>query len=55
MCIMAMADERNIGLQMILAASAVMLLLTNWIMISNLERKAAPSIYAPDDGFERLR
>lgn len=55
MCIMAMADERNFGLQMILAASAVMLLLTNWIMISNLERKAAPSIYAPDDGFERLR
>jgi len=55
MCIMAMADERNFGMQMILFASAAMLLLSNWILLSNLERKAAPSIYAPDDGFERLR
>jgi len=46
---------KQVGMQMILFASAAMLLLSNWILLSNLERKAAPSIYAPDDGFERLR
>lgn len=54
MCIMAMADERNFGMQLIFAASAGMLLLYSWAMLSNLRQKEAPSIYKPDDGFERL-
>ena len=54
MSIMAIADSRNIGLQLILLGAAIMFALYNWIMISNLERKAAPIRYQPDDGFERL-
>lgn len=53
-CIVALADDRNFGMQMIFLSAAAMLLLYNWILISNIQRKAAPSIYAPDDGFERL-
>lgn len=54
MCIMAIADSRNFGLQLVLLGAAIMLALYNWIMISNLQRKAAPIRYQPDDGFERL-
>ena len=54
MCIMALADSRTLGMQMIFAGAAIMLLLYNWIMIHNLLRKEAPIRYRPDDGFERL-
>ena len=53
-CIMGLADSRNIGLQLILFSAAAMLLLYTWILISNLKQEEAPSIFAPDDGFERL-
>ena len=53
-CIMAIADSRNIGLQLILLGAAVMMVLYNWIMVSNLQRKDAPIRYQPSDGFERL-
>ncbi len=54
MCIMTIADSRNIGLQLILLGAAIMFVLYNWIMVSNLQRKSAPIRYQPDDGFERL-
>ena len=54
MCIMTIADARNIGLQLVLFGAAIMLALYNWIMVSNLRRKEAPIRYRPDDGFERL-
>lgn len=53
-CIMAIADSRNFGLQLVLLGAAIMLALYNWIMISNIQRKSAPVRYQPDDGFERL-
>ena len=53
-CIMAIADSRNIGLQLILLGAAVMLVLYNWIMLQNVQRKDAPIRYQPSDGFERL-
>ena len=52
--IMAIADSRNIGLQLILLGTAIMFVLYNWIMVSNLYRKDAPIRYQPADGFERL-
>ncbi len=39
MCIMALADERYMGMQLILLSSAGMLLLYVWIMVRNLEQK----------------
>lgn len=54
MCIMAIADSRNVGLQLVLLGAAIMLALYNWIMVSNLRRREAPIRYQPDDGFERL-
>ena len=54
MCIMAIADSRNIGLQLVFLGAAIMLVLYNWIMVSNIQRKEAPIRYQPDDGFERL-
>lgn len=54
MCIMALADSRPLGMQLMFASAALMLLLYNWIMIHNLQRKEAPIRYRPDDGFERL-
>jgi len=54
MCIMALADERNMGMQLIFLGAAAMLLLYTWVLVSNLKQKEAPSIFAPDDGFERL-
>lgn len=54
MCIVAMADERYMAMQIMLLASALMLLFYNWIMLSNLQkREPKPKVY-PDDGFERL-
>lgn len=57
MCIMALADERYAGMQLMLLAAGLMLVLYNWIMISNLQQKPAPvkNYAAEDDGFERLR
>ncbi len=53
-CIMALADSRNFGMQLMFLGSACMLLLYNWIMIHNMQRKEAPPRVQPDDGFERL-
>lgn len=54
LCIMSLADERYMGMQLMLLASALMLVIYNWIMFKNLrQRKAKPKV-SPDDGFERL-
>lgn len=54
MCIMVLADERYMGMQIMFLASAMMMVLYNWIMLSNLQRNQAPPKISPNDGFERL-
>jgi hypothetical protein len=55
LCLMCLADDRHTGMQLMLAGTAMQLMLYNWAMVCNLqERKAAPQA-APDDGFERLQ
>ena len=55
LCIMSLADSRNVGLQIILLSAALMLINYNWIMAANLRSKAAEEKEIPSDGFERLR
>ena len=55
LCIMSLADSRNIGLQIILLSAALMLINYNWIMVANLRSREAEEKEAPSDGFERLR
>lgn len=54
MCIIALADERYLGMQLILLGAAIMLVLYNWIMIKNLKRHEKQQSIDPEDGFERL-
>ncbi len=57
LAIVALADERYMGMQLMLLASAGMLMLCNWIMISNLKRRKVDPIAAAaqeEGGFERL-
>ena len=54
MCMMALADERYMGMQLMLAAAAGMLVLYNWIMISNLRQGKVREKRRTHDGFERL-
>ena len=55
LCIMSLADSRNIGLQIILLSAALMLINYNWIMVANLRSREAEEKEAPSNGFERLR
>ena len=54
LCIMVLADERYMGMQIMFLASAMMMILYNWIMLCNLQRGEAPPKTYPNDGFERL-
>ena len=54
MCFMAIADERYMGMQLILFSAACMLVLYNWIMVMNLRQGRPQSEVTPEDGFERL-
>lgn len=57
MCIMSLADERYMGMQLILLSSAGMLLLYVWILVRNLEKLPAKKIDDPEvdeGGFEKL-
>ena len=54
-CIMAIADERYMGMQLMLFASAMMLAMYVWIMICNMGRGEKQPTQFPNDGFERLR
>ena len=55
LCLMSLADERYMGMHVILFASALMLVFMNWVMIENLQqgevKKEAPK---KDDGFDHL-
>ena len=56
LCIMSLADERYLGQQIMLAASALMMIMFNWIMVANLEqREKNPYKNAgEEEGFEQL-
>ena len=57
MCLMSLADERYMGMQLILLSSAGMLLLYVWILVRNLEKLPPKKINDPevdDGGFEKL-
>ena len=57
MCLMSLADERYMGMQLILLSSAGMLLLYVWILMRNLEKLPPKKIDDPevdDGGFEKL-
>ena len=53
-CVMAIADDRYMGMQLILLGTAGLLLLSTWIMFANLQQGEIPPKVQPDDGFERL-
>ena len=60
MCIMVLADERYMGMQLIFLASAGQLLLYVWIQVRNLERRRPKThregdAEVDDGGFEVLR
>ena len=58
LCLLALADERYMGLHIIFFSSALMFIFYSWVLICNLqpvEKKApTPEEKAEDDGFERL-
>jgi len=57
MCIMSLADERYMGMQLILLSSAGMLLLYVWILVRNLEKTSNKKVDGPqidEGGFEKL-
>ena len=56
-CIMALADERYMGMQLIFLASAGMLLLYVWILVRNLvvlKEKKLDEPEVDDGGFEKV-
>ena len=56
LCIMSIADSRYLAQQIMLAASALMMIMFNWIMVANLEqREKNPYKNAgEEEGFEQL-
>lgn len=57
MCIMSLADERYIGMHIIMLGAAAQLLLYAWLLIMNMQKKQPKEKkeQPPEDGFERLR
>ena len=58
MCIMALADERYMGEQLMLLGTAMMMLLYNWILLVNLKKKKAAQVPDEDvdpDGFVTIK
>ena len=60
MCILALADERYMGMQLILLSSAGMLILYEWILVRNLKKKRPETrktgdAEVDDGGFEIVR
>lgn len=56
LCIMSIADSRYLGQQVMLGATALMLIMFNWIMVTNLETRAKEpqkDINA-ENGFEQV-
>ena len=57
MCIMSLADERYMGMHIIMLGAALQLLMYVWVLIKNMQKKQlkAREEQLPQDGFERLR
>ena len=60
MCILTLADERYMGMQLILLSSAGMLILYEWILVRNMKRKRAETkkdgdAETDDGGFEIVK
>ena len=57
MCIMSLADERYMGMHVIMLGAALQLLMYVWVLIKNMQKKAlkVKEDQPPEDGFERLR
>lgn len=54
MCIMALADHRHMGMQIMFFAAALMLGLYGAVMTNNLQQPEKKKEVPPEDGFERL-
>lgn len=54
MCLMALADDRHAGMQIMLLASALMLGMYGAVMTNNLQQPEKKEEAPPEDGFERL-
>ena len=56
LCIMSIADSRYLAQQIMLAASALMMLMYNWIMVANLEQKERDPYrdVNAENGFEQV-
>ena len=57
MCIMSLADERYMGMHIIMLGAALQLLMYVWVLIKNMQKKQLKSReeQPSQDGFERLR
>ena len=54
LCLMSLADERYMGMQLMLIGSALLLMLCNWALVCNLRQGEQRPQPKPDDGFEHL-
>ena len=54
LCIMSLADERYMGMQLMFLATAGMLLLVNWLLIINMKKKKPRPEVGDEGGFEKL-
>ena len=54
LCLMSLADDRYMGMQLMLLGTAMLLMLYNWAMVCNLRRGEPKPTAQPNDGFERL-
>ena len=54
MCILVIADERYMGMQLMYGSTAAMLLMYTWIMVANLQQADKEPEEELNDGFERL-
>ena len=54
MCILVIADERYMGMQLMYGSTAAMLLMYTWIMVANLQQTDKEPEEELNDGFERL-
>lgn len=57
LCLLSLADERYLGMHIILFSSALMFLFYNWVLICNMQKAEEPAEVKPEiseDGFEHL-
>ena len=54
LCQMCLADDRFMGMQLMLVGHALLLMLYHWARVCNLQKAAPKPRVQPDDGFERL-